>query len=525
MRLRTTRPSSSASSSSGRRPLGRNVPTRSSAKTVAPGGRPHLRAGDVAGAVPGRQPQDQVGEGEVGEQLPVAEQQVQPLEVSLGEVGVPLGDVVEAGHVARVRRRRRYPGLGRAPSRARIPTVTHPATRSPGQRTGGRAARGGLRRRSSPRAARRPLLDLASNDYLGLARDPRVVAGAVAAAARLGCGVDRVAAGDRVDRAARRARGGAGRRSSGAAGRAGLLVGLPREPRRRRGAVRPWRAGRVRRAQPRLARRRLPAVAGAGRRSCRTSTSTRSPRRCARDRGAGPGRHRRRCSRSTASSRRSPTLAESARRPAPACVVDEAHALGVVGPGGAGAAAAAGLAGRPGVVLTATLSKSLGCPGRGGARRPRTSSTMSSTLLVRSSSTPGWRQPARAPRCRDLRCSREEPDRPGRARAASRASCASWRGRPASRSASRPQRSSGSAWERPTQAVAAAAALLAAGVRVGCFRPPSVPDGVSRLRLTARADLTDQDLEHVARALAVAVGAARSTEPGGAAQAARSSRS
>ncbi|WP_425528004.1 hypothetical protein [Yinghuangia seranimata] len=37
-----------------------------------------------------------------------------------------------------------------------------------------------------------------------------------------------------------------------------------------------------------------------------------------------------------------------------------------------------------------------------------------------------------------------------------------------------------------------------AGVRVGCFRPPSVPDGISRLRLAARADLTDAD---VARAL------------------------
>ena len=37
------------------------------------------------------------------------------------------------------------------------------------------------------------------------------------------------------------------------------------------------------------------------------------------------------------------------------------------------------------------------------------------------------------------------------------------------------------------------------GVRVGCFRPPSVPDGVSRLRLTARADLTDADLHTLAR--------------------------
>ncbi|SCD38288.1 8-amino-7-oxononanoate synthase, partial [Streptomyces sp. IgraMP-1] len=38
------------------------------------------------------------------------------------------------------------------------------------------------------------------------------------------------------------------------------------------------------------------------------------------------------------------------------------------------------------------------------------------------------------------------------------------------------------------------------GLAVGCFRPPSVPDGVSRLRLTARADLTPADLD---RALSV----------------------
>ena len=40
-----------------------------------------------------------------------------------------------------------------------------------------------------------------------------------------------------------------------------------------------------------------------------------------------------------------------------------------------------------------------------------------------------------------------------------------------------------------------AADCRAAGLAVGCFRPPSVPDGISRLRLTARADLTDAQIE------------------------------
>src|SRR6185312_8338557 len=44
-------------------------------------------------------------------------------------------------------------------------------------------------------------------------------------------------------------------------------------------------------------------------------------------------------------------------------LVDDAHALGILGPSGAGAVAEAGLAGRPDVVVTATLSKSLGGAG------------------------------------------------------------------------------------------------------------------------------------------------------------------
>jgi 8-amino-7-oxononanoate synthase len=50
-------------------------------------------------------------------------------------------------------------------------------------------------------------------------------------------------------------------------------------------------------------------------------------------------------------------------------------------------------------------------------------------------------------------------------------------------------------------ALAASQAAHGAGVRVGCFRPPSVPDGVSRLRLTARATLTPRDIDYACATL------------------------
>jgi 8-amino-7-oxononanoate synthase len=63
----------------------------------------------------------------------------------------------------------------------------------------------------------------------------------------------------------------------------------------------------------------------------------------------------------------------------------------------------------------------------------------------------------------------------------------------------------------PTAAFEAAAQLLEHGIRVGCFRPPSVPDGVSRLRLTARATLTDADVDDLSSALSELVQTDRST--------------
>jgi 8-amino-7-oxononanoate synthase len=53
----------------------------------------------------------------------------------------------------------------------------------------------------------------------------------------------------------------------------------------------------------------------------------------------------------------------------------------------------------------------------------------------------------------------------------------------------------------PDVAVAAAAACAEHGLRAGCFRPPSVPPGTSRLRLTARADLTADELALVDQVL------------------------
>jgi 8-amino-7-oxononanoate synthase len=61
----------------------------------------------------------------------------------------------------------------------------------------------------------------------------------------------------------------------------------------------------------------------------------------------------------------------------------------------------------------------------------------------------------------------------------------------------------------PEVALAAATACLDGGVRVGCFRPPTVPAGTSRLRLTARASLDADDLELARTVLSDVLRAAR----------------
>ena len=174
----------------------------------------------------------------------------------------------------------------------------------------------------------------------------------------------------------------------------------------------------------------------------------------------------------------------------------------MLGPGGAGVCADEGVATHPSLVRTLTLSKSFGA--QGGAvvagqdvvdhladgARP----FMFDTALA---------PPAAGAALAAVRVLRDEPDLPERVRALARELYervlgAGFDGRP-------PDAAVVAALVgAPDAAVAAAGAALKAGVRVGCFRPPSVPDGVSRLRLTARATLSAVDLDRAAVALAAA---------------------
>ncbi|MFJ5807480.1 8-amino-7-oxononanoate synthase [Streptomyces sp. NPDC093093] len=190
-----------------------------------------------------------------------------------------------------------------------------------------------------------------------------------------------------------------------------------------------------------------------------------------------------------------------------ALVVDDAHGLGVLGAGGRGALHALGLAGAPGVVATMTLSKSLGSQGGvvlGPAKVIRHLINTARTFIFDTGLAPAAAGAALA----SLRLLQREPERADRVRQVA----AALYGR---------LTASGLAAARPDAAVvsvrapSASAALRWAadcreeGLSVGCFRPPSVPDGISRLRLTARADLTGEEIDR-------AVGVILRTAPAGA---------
>jgi 8-amino-7-oxononanoate synthase len=185
-------------------------------------------------------------------------------------------------------------------------------------------------------------------------------------------------------------------------------------------------------------------------------------------------------------------LAAVCARNGAALLVDDAHGLGVLGEGGRGALHAVGLAGRPGVVATLTLSKSLGSQGGavlGPARVIEHLVNTARTFIFDTGLAPAAAGSALAA----LRLLRAEPELADRARQV--ATTLYQRLTAAGLTASRPDAAVVSVRApSPERAVRWASDCREEGLSVGCFRPPSVPDGISRLRLTARADLTEAQI-------------------------------
>ncbi|GAA5181230.1 8-amino-7-oxononanoate synthase [Rugosimonospora acidiphila] len=173
-------------------------------------------------------------------------------------------------------------------------------------------------------------------------------------------------------------------------------------------------------------------------------------------------------------------LHAACRRHGALLLVDDAHAVGLLGPSGAGAVAAAGLAGAPDVVVTATLSKSFGAAG-GVVAGPRALVSK----LVDTGRTFIY-DTALPPVVAAGALAALELIRDGDALRAESAERAALVGkRLVGHDVSEPAAGVVSvAAPGPDEAVAWAQACRERGVAVGCFRPPSTPDGRSRLRLT-----------------------------------------
>jgi 8-amino-7-oxononanoate synthase len=193
----------------------------------------------------------------------------------------------------------------------------------------------------------------------------------------------------------------------------------------------------------------------------------------------------------------------SVRRHRALLLVDDAHALGVLGPAGAGAVAGAGLAGRPDVVVTATLSKALGAAGgviAGPAALVRHLVDTGRTFIYDTALPPAVAAGALAA----LRLARDGDHL--RAELRERAEAAATRLRKDGLEVPTPAAGVVSVLAPDAgAAVAWAAACRERGVAVGCFRPPSTPDGRSRLRLTINVAVPRDDFE---RALDVVAQAA-----------------
>jgi 8-amino-7-oxononanoate synthase len=193
-------------------------------------------------------------------------------------------------------------------------------------------------------------------------------------------------------------------------------------------------------------------------------------------------------------------LHAAAREHGALLILDEAHALGVLGPGGRGASVLAGLAGEPDLIRTVTLSKSLASQGGAVLAAPEVLQTVVDIGRGFIFDT-GLAPPSAAAALTALDVIVAEP----------------WRSEAALACATRLAKicaELGLTVVPPDSAVLAVvigdphAAVTAReicsgeGIRAGCFRPPSVPAGQACLRLTARATMTERDFTTAERALA-----------------------
>ncbi len=180
-------------------------------------------------------------------------------------------------------------------------------------------------------------------------------------------------------------------------------------------------------------------------------------------------------------------------------VADEAHGLGVAGPGGRGLLAAHGLSDRPHVVMTATLSKSLGAQGGVVLGTPLLREHLVNHARPFIFDT-GLAPAATGAALAALDVVTAHPERVARVNhVAAALAQACGVEEPAGAVLSVPM-------PGPREALAAVARAADQGLRIGCFRPPSTPDGISRLRLTAHADLDDAALDHATAVLRGLVG-------------------
>ena len=199
-----------------------------------------------------------------------------------------------------------------------------------------------------------------------------------------------------------------------------------------------------------------------------------------------------------------PRLAEVSARRGAWLMVDDAHGLGVLGRGGRGSLDHFGLDGEDVPVLMGTLGKAFGTAGAfvaGSEDLIETLIQQARSYIYTTALPPALAEATRAA----LRIVREADDRRERLRdlvsAFRRGAAALGLELMPSQTPIQPLLTGGNA-----QTLAFSEALERRGILVGAIRPPTVPEGSARLRITFSAAHTEADLQRLLSALAEVAG-------------------